>query len=538
MKIESIKLNNENQLMTDYRKHKSISSFFDYLPYDSLSSRVEALKNREFKREDLSLVLARLNKAWGADITTMDAIDKFKDPNSVVVVGGQQAGLGTGPLYTINKIISILQFAKEKEKELEVPVLPVFWIAGEDHDYDEINHLYLPEQEQLVKYKFNQFVDKKAPISEIKLDSSLGEDWIKELLTALPETVHTKEIHSMMKEAVQQSHSITDFFAILIHTLFQGEGLILIDAADESIRDLERDYFVQLIENQPKIAEGVYKTADTIQSLGYGEPLELSISDGHLFYHVAGERILLQRTEDGKWIGKQNEIELTTDELLHCAMNEPNKLSNNVVTRPVMQELLLPTLAFIGGPGEIRYWSLLKPAFQALDIEMPPVIPRLSFTLVTDRVEKALERTGVRLETALVEGCLAEKEAWLQRIQKPPIQSLTDELKETIREAHQPVKETAENIRSDIGALADKNLQLLNKEIDYLGKRMEQGLKEKYDYQLREYDYLEMMLHPDGGLQERMWNVLPFINKYGFDWIHELCNAPCSFQEEHHLVYL
>ncbi|MEI3597025.1 MULTISPECIES: bacillithiol biosynthesis cysteine-adding enzyme BshC [unclassified Oceanobacillus] len=538
MRIDAVNIRNQGQLIADYKSNRSVMKFFDYHPFESVDERVEELSNRSFKREELAAILAERNTAWGAGEATLKNIKKFHNPESVVVVGGQQAGLLTGPLYTINKIISILQYAKEQEKRLDIPVLPVFWIAGEDHDFEEVNHVFFPHGKGLNKFPLKQSHYKKLPVTDIALDQKVAAKWVDELFSKLPETIHTRDIYQLVTDALRQSVSFTDFFAVVIHKLFQEEGIILMDAADERIRNIEQDYFIRLIENQPKISRGVFDIAKELENCGYTAALELDPTDGHLFYHLDGERILLSRTEQGTWKGKQDEIELTTEDLLKLAETNPEKLSNNVVTRPVMQELLLPTLAFIGGPGEISYWALLKPAFHALDLKMPPVIQRLSFTYLPETINKALAATGLTVEEAINEGSSVKREQWLLAKQEPPIDELAKNLKETIKEAHKPLRETAEAIRDDVGALAEKNLHYLQREIEFLQYRMKLALEEKYAKDIKQFDEIQLLLRPGEGLQERMWNVLPFLNEYGREFISKIARSTCSFQNSHYVVYL
>ncbi len=145
MHIEPIRLNSNNKFLQDYKKQSDeLMKYFDYLPYDKdvYTQRVQDLKERTFDRDGLANVLKTLNKRWNGSNATFQNIEMLKNEESVVVIGGQQAGLLSGPLYTIHKIISIIQFAKEQEQKLNIPVIPVFWIAGEDHDYDEVNHVF------------------------------------------------------------------------------------------------------------------------------------------------------------------------------------------------------------------------------------------------------------------------------------------------------------------------------------------------------------------------------------------------------------
>lgn len=539
MQINAVNIRNEGKLIADYRENKEeIINFFDYQPYQSYEQRAEELHSRKFERMQLSEVLEKMNTSWGADPATIHNIQQLKNPETVVVIGGQQAGLLTGPLYTVNKVISILQLAKQQQEELNIPVVPVFWIAGEDHDYEEINHVYMPGKFELKKKKFKQASFNKSSVSHVKLNKEACEDWIDELFSSMEETAYTKDLYKMVSEALQKSLNITDFFARLIFKLFPDQGLVLIDSAHPDVRNLETDYFIQLIENQSKISHGVYEASLKLENLGYSLSLELSEEDGHLFYHKDNERILLERTEDGNWKGKLGEVQLMTEELIHIARTNPENLSNNVVTRPLMQEMLLPALAFVGGPGEIGYWAALKPAFHALGLKMPPVVPRLSFTYVPRNVKKALDATGISLESAVQQGVEAERKEWIRNKQRPSIDGLAEDLKATIEKAHHPLRELSASIRADVSQLSEKNLQFLLNEVDFLKNRMNLAWEEMYDKDLNQFNLIQMTLYPDRGFQERKWHPLPLINEYGGEFILKTAEHPCSFTEKHYVVYL
>lgn len=538
MRIRAEKIENESQLLTDYKRNREIVDFFDYSLSEPLSDRVNELEKRQFKRRELAEVLEGCNKKWGAGEKTFENIKRLEKPDALTVVGGQQAGLLTGPLYTINKAISMIQFAREQEKLLGIPVLPVFWIAGEDHDFDEINHIFLPSKKQLVKCRLKQPSYKKIPISSMEYNKELLKDWLDGSFSLLPETEHTKDLFAIVEKTMLNAESFTDFFASLLHTLFPDSGLILLDSADPRIRRIESEYFIQLIENQEKISEGVFEASEQLLAKGYSSSFEPELQDGHLFYHLNGERVLLKRTETGAWVGKNGEGEWSTEDLLETAKVNPENLSNNVMTRPLMQEFLLPTLAFIAGPGEISYWALLKPAFCALELKMPPVIPRLSFTFIFEEAKKALEQTGISVATAVNKGSKEEKEKWLLNKQDPPIDSVADELKKTIEEAHIPIQQLASNIRADMAGLAEKNLSYLHREIDYLRNRLKLALEEKFEKDLEQFELIEMVFHPEGGLQERTWNILPMVNEYGVGFLERLAESSCSFQDQHYIVYL
>ncbi|MUK89540.1 bacillithiol biosynthesis cysteine-adding enzyme BshC [Ornithinibacillus sp. L9] len=540
MRIESIHIENQSQLMRDYRKRKhNIMQHFDYTAsFNDLNQRVSDLQHRKYDREQLANSLYQMNKQWGAPESSLVNIERLRDDQSLVVIGGQQAGVLTGPLYSVNKLISIIQFAKQQEEKLQIPVIPVFWIAGEDHDFDEINHVFMQEENRMKKHTLNQRITEKRSVSQIPLEEDKGLEWLNQVFGQLHESEYTKDLYDVVKECYVQSESYVDFFARLILKLFPTEGVVLIDSADLRTRDLETDYFLSLIDNQEKISEGVYTSVQKLNLDGYSIALECDTTNAHLFYHQKNERILLNRNEAGDWVGKQNEVKLSTEELRKIAVEQPELLSNNVVTRPLMQELLFPTLAFIGGPGEISYWSVLKPAFHALDIKMPPVIPRLSFTYIDRKVEKLLTKYYISPQEAINNGVDIKKVNWLKAQSNPPIEKLADELKQYITEAHQPLRELSKSIRSDLGDLAEKNLFYLHRDIEFLQRKIVKALEEKYEKELLEFDLLNNILRPMGELQERIWNPLPFLNEYGLGFIHHITIQSYSFENEHYIVFV
>ncbi|HEX6594834.1 MAG TPA: bacillithiol biosynthesis cysteine-adding enzyme BshC [Bacillota bacterium] len=542
MRINNVQIDNQNKLIQEYKEQKqSIMQYFDYTcEQEDFKQRVEDLKGRKFKRDELADVLHKMNKKWSAHPTTFDNIRRLKDQNSVVVIGGQQAGLLTGPLYTIHKVISIIQFAKQQEQQLQIPVIPVFWIAGEDHDFEEINHIHLPDQksEQLKKIKLDQSVLEKAPVSSIKVDETKASKWLDQVFKHLQETAFTKEIYVKLKRCLQQSETYVDFFARVIFQLFPDEGLVLLDSGDPTIRSLENDYFQAMIEQQPTISKGVYHTLHELKEKNYPISLNIAENSAHLFYHKHGERILLVRDEAKNWVGKNDEVKLTTDELRKVALYTPERLSNNVVSRPVMQELLFPSLAFIAGPGEISYWSVLKPAFHALHVKMPPVLPRLSITFISRTIEKLLNQYSMSEMDAINGRMNLKKEQWLASKQKPPVQQVAAQIKMDIEKIHQPLREMARQFGADVDALAQKNLLYLQREIDFLERRITDEIRKKYGKELHEFAVLQLALNPAGALQERMWNILPFINTFGIQSIKNVSKQPLSFRAPHVAIYL
>lgn len=539
MLVQSIQLNKKNQLINEYRKEQDfVTEYFDYKPFTEVKERAAYVQQIKRDRKKLVDVLHNMNRNWDAPESTLKQIERLKDEASVVVIGGQQAGLLTGPLYSLNKLISVYRFAKEQEKLLGVPVIPIFWIAGEDHDYDEINHIYTVRDKKIKKHMTKQQEWIKKSVSSIPLDKQKTANWLREAFLDLRETSYTKELYTKMENCLERAQTFVDFFALIIFELFKEEGIVLVDSGNEQLRQLEGEHFTNIFEQSEQIAEDVYETVQTLQQQGYNVPLDVERDDVHLFYHDEhGERILLKR-EENEFVGKNGEVKLTKEALLHIAQTTPEKLSNNVITRPIMQELLFPTLAFIAGDGEISYWAALKKAFHTLGEKMPPVVPRLSFTYVPKRTEKLLEQRVIQVEEAIREGVSQKKMQWLMAQTHAPIEYLFEEAKLSLEKIHAPLQEMAENIAPDLHEASKTNIHLMMEQLSFLERKTMQTIREQYDEAIGQFEELDLVLHPNGGLQERVYSPLFLLNEYGESWIQQINQlSSIPFTEDHFAVY-
>ncbi|WP_173916569.1 bacillithiol biosynthesis cysteine-adding enzyme BshC [Halobacillus sp. Marseille-Q1614] len=541
MRIEPMSLPDVHSFVSDYKNnYHKVKNKFNYNPFkeDEWKKRLEEVQRREYQRKELVDVLTEENDRWGASEQTFHNIKKLGDRETTAVVAGQQAGLLTGPLYTVNKIISVLQLAKKKEKQLGVSVVPIFWIAGEDHDFAEINHIYQEKDGQPKKYQVNTQLNEKLSVSDLPFEKPVLFNWLSEVFAGLPETEHTNDLFRQLEEMIEESGSYTEFFAKIIHELFKESGLILMDAHSRKIRELESSYFKTLLQKNHEIGEGVHDALQDHQKRGYPVPLDSEVEDAHLFYHHQQERVLLTKRPDGTFSGKRDELTLTYEELYKTAEDMPWLLSNNVVSRPVMQELLLPVLAFIGGPGEINYWSVLKPAFEAAEVKMPPVVPRLSFTLADRKTVQLLREYRLNSSEVIKHGAGHLKLNWLASKSAPPIEQLVSQVNDEMHRLHSPLREKASEISPDIEALAKKNWEYIESSLEFLRKRMVQSIEDRYQHELDGFDHLQLSLRPNGSLQERVWNILPWINRYGLDLFLRINQEELDENKGHYFIEL
>ncbi len=540
MLIKECTLPKTNDLVTDYLQNdqKANSLFqYDYTNEQAYITRQKDLRELEFPREELANHLEEFNAKFTNDPKVFENIQKLKANDSTVVITGQQAGLLTGPLYTIYKAISTIQQAKQLEKVVNSPVIPVFWVAGEDHDFQEINHTWVTTEGKMKKEKFPQQYPDKRPVSEINFQQKEMEKWVKNIFEAFGESAYSKDTLQVINDKIRKSQSMTDFFIHIMVLFFDKHGLVFIDSHSSELRNIESPYFHTLISKNDELRSALDQQQKKIIELQYPSSLDIDSSCAHLFYHHEDDRELLYKGGDFFHL-KDKGLQFSPNELSQMCEQYPERLSNNVVTRPLMQDYLFPTIAFVAGPGEITYWAQLKPLFQVINRKMPPIVPRMHVTLIERDVDKLLERFELSLEEVLDSGVQAFREKWLRNQKGPEAEETLNEARQHIDNAHEKIRKFAWNKDHNLGQIAEKNRQLILAQIDYMEHRIEKMYEQQYSTTLTELDVLEAKVNPNDGLQERIWNVCYFISRYGFEFVDQLFTLKHTNKPKHYAIYL
>jgi bacillithiol biosynthesis cysteine-adding enzyme BshC len=541
MKIKELNIPEKQLFTAAYLANDPIAaSFFDYdyNSHDVLKRRQNELLHYSFPRERMAAYLTRFNKKFYYNEKTAESIDKLRNPKGLAVVGGQQAGFMTGPLLTIYKAASVLIYAKQAEAELGIPVAPVFWIAGEDHDLDEINHVFVRENGVLKKKTLRQTSLSQSPASSFKLDLAEVDKLLVEIFRSFGETPYTKKLLDSVREDAAKSTTFVDFFGYSISRLFASHGLILLDSGDPEFKKLQSSYLALIAEKNEKIDEAFGSVIDELTSKGYGAPIEVQQGNSHLFYYQENKRTLLYRNGKGNVSSKDGEISFNMHEFKELAEQSPEKLSNNVVTRPLMQEWTLPVLSFIAGPGEIAYWASLKKVFHLFGRKMPPVVPRLSFTVIDQKVEDSLGKWGISLEDALLNGMDTVRGEIASSNKPDQFDAIINDATKHIMEAHAKLTDLALSINGDLERLGIYNKERILRELKYLENKMEHRLRKKVKLPLAEANELELLLKPDGRLQERVLSLYEMMNRYGSDFPSLLLKSDPTFNGIHKIITL
>lgn len=539
MEVIQLQLASKNKLVNQYILNNDASLFhYHFQKEEDVFSRYDELMKRDFPRKQLAEHIKNYMQKFGMSSQIEQSIQHLKEQDSVVVIGGQQAGLLTGPLYTIHKVFSIIHDAKEKEKILNKPVVPIFWIAGEDHDILEVNHVYKLNDGMLNKSTFEQKLShKKQMVSKVSLNKEQLVDWIQDVIASFGETSYTKDILSFIHDQIDEEMTYTEFFAKIINSFFKEYGLLLVDSAHPELRQIEQSYFKWMVENGELLTDLLLEQQQELANEGYGNMIDSDKDNFQLFYEQQGERVLLQydRKNERVYAGENS---FAKSDLLHMVEETPGKFSNNVVTRPLMQEFLFPTLSFIAGPGEISYWAELKKIFEFAEIKMPIIVPRINITYLERNIESDLNDLRLNIENVLINGVEKEKVNFIESLKDKAIEETVETARTEILAQYEKVYEKLRDFDKGLLPIIDKNSNFITNQLDYLLLKTEDAIKRKYHIVLNKYDRIGEALYPFGGFQERCWNIFYFLNQYGLEFINEVCDEKFSCNGNHYVIKL
>ncbi|WMT27914.1 bacillithiol biosynthesis cysteine-adding enzyme BshC [Bacillus aerius] len=539
MQLTELSIQSQNLFIRDYiEEKKEMTAFFDYDIHSehTWKKRYDDLMERSFPREALADYMSAYHAKFES-AAMRENIEKIRDERSVMVVGGQQAGLLAGPLYTIHKIISIIQFAKEKESELGVPVIPVFWVAGEDHDVDEINFVYTSGEKGPVKQKLPLHHVKKTAAKRTSLHQEKTERWLRDVFSTYEESAYTNDLFDQLLRCLRKSETFTDFFEWIVCDLFEEDGLLLLNSGDFGVKPLERTLFKQIVESSDEIVARLNNTQAAMEQAGYQPIIEAGDHQANLFYEYDDERFLIEK-ENGQFSISEVGLTWTKDELLQEVEEHPERFSNNVVTRPLMQETLLPTLAFMAGHGEVNYWGELKGIFEYFDVKMAPVLPRLHVTILERHIDKKLPIRELSVEEVLTKGVKEKKDAHFQQSLPDSFVQSVQHAKRELANVHEAMRQEALEIEPSFEQMLDKNAKFIEGQLQFIYQKVVKRVEEKEGYILRDFERIENSLKPLEAPQERIWNIMYFLNKYGPEFFKTFKNLPFSFQNKQQIVKL
>ncbi|HRE41544.1 MAG TPA: bacillithiol biosynthesis cysteine-adding enzyme BshC [Ignavibacteria bacterium] len=545
MTIDFNKIPDLNPLYIDYiSDFTKLSNFFEY-NFNSqddfkkcILTKKESYNSSDINRTDLSILLHKQNTFFNSSLKTFENIKSLEESNTFAVVTGQQVGILSGPLYTVYKAINTIQLAEKLNYEFsEYKFVPVFWLEADDHDFLEINNINLINKENNlvnVKYFENGTEQEKylKPVANILIDEFFN-SFKNEVSNLLSKTDFSEELENRIDRSYRIGTQLNTAFARFLNSLFDDFGLILFDPTDPEAKSIASPLFKNELNSFPKVCEIVVDTSAKLEQ--YYEP-QIKPKPLNLFYNYNGNRYLLEPKDDSS-IGLKNSRQKFTVEELNDSLNADASLfSPNVILRPIVQDYIFPTVAYIAGPSELAYFAQFKGVYNHFDIPMPVIYPRTSVTLIENKVKNFIDKYEITFTDFFNSKELNDK---LLKISN--VANIDDIFNSYIDEIN------ATNYKMEnILELIDKNLTINFKNRNLKNIEGLNPLKQKFlDAQLKQNDVVFKKLksilvnvYPENKLQERVLNISYFINKYGFNLIRFLKDNIKITGFDHQLIEL
>lgn len=501
----------------------------------ALAEQARLIDTRTYDRRLLCEVLREQNERLAAGPAALANAARLEDTRALVAIGGQQAGLFGGPLYTVHKALTILAIARHAEKTLERPVVPVFWIASEDSDLAEVDHTYATDREgKLVSLRMPGAAPAKIPVSRIRLGEAVG-PLLDELAGLLPEGDSAREVMADLRAAYTPGRTYPQAFGAWMAHLFGPLGLVLVDPSDVRLKRLAHGLFDTEITNKSPVSSAVMEQTARLTAAGYDPQIDLR--DGYLtLFHQDPSRDAITITAQGFEL-KASGRRFTSAELSALLQSSPESFTPNAVMRPLFQDTIFPTLVVVLGPAETAYFCQLTIAYERLGIPMPVLVPRASLTLVEPKVDRLRIKLGVDLPQLLQRGERVIDDILKKKV--PP------SLVGRIAEGRQTVMALWDGIVTEIDAL-DPTLHRTAlvgsartmRQFDFMEKKIAQAARKKNEILREQVERLTAALAPHGGLQERTLCAVPFLAQYGSRILSAAAEAVDPFAPEHRALVL
>jgi bacillithiol biosynthesis cysteine-adding enzyme BshC len=488
--------------------------FADHAAYVEKASEVDG----RFDRGDRERAAAAMRVPEGGD---PGRLRRFVEEGGYVVTTGQQPGLFGGPLYSLYKGLTAIRLAAALEALMGRPVLPVFWIASDDHDWAEANHTSIVgiDNELHTPALAAPDPDIHPPLHRISAGPEVS-GLLGEFLQNLPNTDFSAPYLELLRGAVSPDSTLPRSFAAILEALLGPLGMVFTDAADPALKAASMPLLLAELERGAELEAVLAATAERLTGGGHGLQVALMEGGVNLFLEGAAGRERLYREGDGFRLRISGE-HLTADEVRARATDDPSSLSPNVLLRPVAESVVFPTLSYVAGPGEMAYFAQLADYFQAHGVLMPVIHPRFGATVVEGKIRKVLEKFS--LDVPDLDRPFHEIAGEIARDEVPDsvkralgglrgaIGKGVGELQDAVKGVDPTLKGPVQHVRSQAFAA-----------LDDVEKKVVHAVKRENEIALAQLEKAQLHLFPLGKPQERVMNPFYYLFRYGGAFLEEM----------------
>ncbi len=463
------------------------------------------------RRAEVAALLAAQQQRRGAPAAAVERARQLADPRSVAIVTGQQAGLFGGPLYTLLKALTTIQLAERMAREHQLPVVPIFWVESEDHDWDEVRSCTVLDAELNPHTLSLPALDKAdpVPVAAVPLTSDI-QSVLDALGSTLPATEFTPALLDDLRRAYTPGRGMAEAFSTWLETVLGPHGLVVYDASDPAAKPLVGDLFRRELEAPGETARLAAAAGADLVKRGYHAQVQAHGDSPALFYLDGTRRPI--RGHEGRFL--VGDTPYAPAALVELATKEPAHFSPNVLLRPLVQDTIFPTACYVAGPNELAYLGQLRQVYERFDVPMPLVHPRASATLLDSAAVRFLNRYQVALETLQ-----AQDESALNHLlesQLPPhVEESLNEATRTVTAQMDRVIAALPVVDPTLAGAARSTLGRMQHDLKTLHGKLIQAAKRRDETLRRQFIHARDQAFPGGHAQERTVGFVYFLNRYG-----------------------
>ncbi len=473
-------------------------------------------------------VLTEQLAARGAPAAAQAAARRLAEPGAVAVVTGQQAGLFGGPLYTLLKALTGIRLAERLAREHDATVVPIFWVDAEDHDLDEIRHCPFLDADldpRAVGLEFDS--PRGTAAAAIRLTGNVRHATAS-LRELLPPTEFTAEVIAGLDAAYEEGTRLVEAFARWLDHLAGHAGLVVFDASDPAAKPLVKSLFADELRASGETARQAAAAGAALAAAGYHAQVEPQ-PDGVALFRLDETRQPIRVAPGGFTVGERT---VGADDLLREAAAQPARFSPNVLLRPIVQDALFPTVAYVSGPNELAYLGQLRDVYARFGVPMPIIFPRASATIVDRATVKFLERYDLDFA-----GLQPRDDAVLNRLLAAQIPA---ELETALAAADAAMDErlaavstAAPLLDPTLAGVVQSTRRRMQRDLATLRNKVVQAAKRRDETLRRQFRRARAQAFPNGEPQERSVGTVYFLNRYGPAFVDRLL-ADLPLDPGHH----
>ena len=507
-------LPNTTRLFADVLYHPDKTAPFYQHPLRGLEAFQSASRQIEFSAERRAALIDALR----VQNPESPALERLAQPGTVAVVTGQQVGLFSGPCYTIYKVLHAVKLAAWLSAN-GLPAVPVFWLATEDHDFAEVNHAWVFGAD----HQPRKLEMRRASVEQPVGDVALVAPPLRELRAALHGLPFGEEVAFLVEETYRAGNTMGKAFSELLRRLLAHYDILYVDPMLPAFRALAAPALRSAVAAGPDLTAGVLARNRELAEAGYHSQVHVEDHTSFVFLLENGKRLALRRSGN-EYV--HNSRRFTSQELMERAAS----LSPNAILRPVIQDSMLPTVSYIGGPAETAYLAQSEALYRVLLGRMPVAVPRAGFTILDSRSAKLMERNQLSLGD-FFHGETSLKERIASRLVPPALAGRMRESAATVESVVARVRAELTAFDPTLAKALDRSARKINYQLAKMERKTGREAMRRDEGAARDASSLYGLIYPERHLQERLYSMLPFLAKHGLDLIgpiYEAIELECS----------